>query len=134
MTEDIRFVFKNRTKTKEWIKNIILIENKTLGNINFIFTSDAYLQELNVKYLKHNTLTDVITFNDNDSVIINGDIFISVERVKENSVIYMQTFIEELKRVIIHGVLHLLLYNDKLISEKKRMREMEDKCLKLFPN
>ncbi|MEI8201558.1 MAG: rRNA maturation RNase YbeY [Bacteroidota bacterium] len=128
------FNYKNRTQTKNWIKEVIKSENKVSGNISIIFTCDDYLQQINIKYLNHNTLTDVITFNYNEGNVINGDIFISVERVKENAVFYNQLFYNELHRVIVHGILHLLSYKDKSNIERWKMEKLEDKYLEYFYN
>jgi probable rRNA maturation factor len=100
--------------------------NKTLGELVYIFCNDDYLLEKNIKYLNHNTLTDVITFDYCLDKIISGDILISVERVRENSESYNVSFSEELNRVMVHGLLHLLKYNDKTKKQSKIMREKED--------
>ena len=111
---------------KKWLKDIIKKENKTLGELVYIFCNDDYLLEKNIKYLDHNTLTDVITFDYCLDNIISGDILISIERVRENSVSYNVSFSEELNRVMVHGLLHLLKYNDKTEQQSKIMREKED--------
>ena len=110
----------------KWLENIINSENKILGEIAFIFCRDEYLLDKNIKYLNHNTLTDVITFDYCIDDIISGDIFISIERVKENSRIYKIPFLKELDRVMIHGLLHLLGYNDKEKNDSDRMTKKED--------
>lgn len=115
--------FKANTK---WLENIINSEKKILGEIVFIFCRDEYLLDKNIKYLKHNTLTDVITFDYCIDDVISGDIFISIQRVKENARIYKIPFLKELDRVMIHGLLHLLGYNDKEKSESDRMTKKED--------
>ncbi len=109
-----------------WIKKIISSEKKILGKIVFVFCNDAYLLTKNIQFLNHNTLTDIITFDYCNERKISGDILISIERVKENSKIYNVTFLNELDRVMVHGLLHLLGYNDKTIDEKKTMRSKED--------
>jgi probable rRNA maturation factor len=111
--------------------NVIKEENKILKNINYIFCSDEFLVGLNIKYLNHSTLTDILTFPD-DSVTgrISGDIYISIERIRENSKKYVQPFEKELHRVMVHGVLHLLGYRDKTKSEKETMTLKEDYYLK----
>ena len=109
-----------------WIKKIISSEKKILGKIVFVFCNDAYLLTKNIQFLNHNTLTDIITFDYCNGRKISGDILISIERVKENSKIYNVTFLNELDRVMVHGLLHLLGYNDKTIDEKKIMRSKED--------
>ena len=133
-TEDTNFLCKNKSKIREWIKATIHSEGKRVGEVSIIFTSDKYLQDINIKYLNHSTLTDIVTFNYNEKDIISGDLFISVERVKENADSFKQLLFDELKRVIIHGALHLLGYNDKSENEKKEMTKTEDKYLHIFPS
>jgi probable rRNA maturation factor len=131
--EGIEFIISDKKGTRNWIREIINRENKLLGKINFIFCSDKYLLDINVKYLKHNFLTDVITFNLSEkSNIISGDIFISLDRVKENAISFKSNFITELRRVISHGLLHLIGYNDKTDEEEVLMREKEDYYLSLL--
>lgn len=130
--QDISFKIRKPRKTKEWIRDIIRMENRKLNHLNYIFCSDAYLLSLNEQYLKHKTLTDIITFDISGSAgVIEGDIFISVERVRANSLELEVPFDEELLRVLIHGVLHLIGYRDKTSSDKLAMREKEDACLSL---
>jgi len=105
-------------------------KNKTAQSISFIFCSDNYLQKINSEFLNHTDLTDVITFNYSKRNNLVGDVFISTERVKENSKIYNVKFKEELARVMIHGVLHLIGYNDREEKEKTLMRTLEDEFLK----
>jgi len=109
-----------------WIKTVITKENKTLGEINYIFCTDEYLLEKNQTFLNHNTYTDIITFDYSEEKQISGDIFISIERVKENARKFAVEFETELKRVMIHGVLHLIGYKDKSEDEQKLMREKEN--------
>ena len=131
--EEISFNLKEKNKIKRWIKNIIENEGKKLGEISYIFCSDEYLLDINQKYLEHNTYTDIITFDyTENSNIISGDIFVSIDRVKENSIKFKVTFEEELRRVLIHGILHLLGYPDKKPSEEKKMREKENEALLLY--
>lgn len=115
-----------------WIKEAVLKEEKNLGDINFIFCSDGYLLDINQKYLNHDYFTDIITFDYVENNIISGDIFISIDRVKENSRLFEVSTEEELRRILIHGVLHLLGYKDKAVQEKKKMTEMEDYFLRLY--
>lgn len=127
-----RFKLSNPKKTSSWIKKTIDKEGAKLISLNYIFCSDEYLADINVQFLKHNTLTDIITFNYNPSKTeIEGEIYISVDRVRENAQTFETDFQTELNRVIIHGVLHLLGYNDKNKSQKKAMREKEDSYLSL---
>ena len=116
---------------KDWIVQAILLESFKIDTINYIFCNDDYLLEKNIKYLNHNTLTDVISFDYTLGKLISGDIFISVERVKENAKKFQTSFVDELHRVMIHGVLHYCGYNDKTQEEKKQMRSKEDYYLSL---
>lgn len=116
----------------KWVDDIINLHNKLSGDISIIFCSDEYLLKINSQYLEHNYFTDVITFDYTDSNVVSGDIFISIDRVQENAKTYSISFINELLRVIIHGVLHLLGFNDKSESEKIIMTSKEDECLKLY--
>lgn len=127
---EIKFVLKNQRELKKWIEDVIISENKELGYINYVFCSDEYLLKRNIKYLNHDTLTDIISFNYCEGDIINSDIMISIDRIKENSIIFENSFSKELHRVMIHGVLHLIGYNDKTKKEKQKMREREDFYLK----
>jgi len=118
--------FISLEKNCDWLKKVIKTEKKILGELTFIFCNDAYLHKKNMQFLRHDTLTDIITFDYSDKNIIIGDIFISVERVKENSDIFEVTFLSELDRVMIHGLLHLLGYKDRSKEEKKIMRFKEN--------
>jgi rRNA maturation RNase YbeY len=130
--EDVKFRLRTVRNTKSWIKDVIRAEGKGLGEINYVFCSDAFLAHLNIQYLQHNTLTDIITFNIAEEVdSIGGDIYISVDRVKENADVFKVSFDQELHRVIIHGVLHLLGYLDKTVNQKRTMRKKEDAYLSL---
>ncbi len=127
---EIKFVLKNQRALQKWIEDVIISENKELGDINYVFCSDEYLLERNIKFLNHDSLTDIITFNYCEGDIISSDIMISIDRIKENSIIFENSFSKELHRVMIHGVLHLIGYNDKTKKEKQTMREREDFYLK----
>jgi len=116
----------NLAKYKQWVKGIILEENKKEGDIVFVFCNDEYLLKKNIQFLNHDTYTDVITFDYCSDSIINGDIFISTERVKENAKNLEVDFFNELNRVMVHGLLHLLGYKDKTELDAKLMREKED--------
>jgi rRNA maturation RNase YbeY len=121
-------------KLSDWIFNCISkLSKKDIEELNYIFCNDDYLLEINRKYLNHDTLTDIITFNYNTDKHIHGEIYISLERVKENATQLSENFERELKRVIIHGVLHLIGYDDKNKEDKAKMRELEDYCLTLWP-
>lgn len=127
-----RFKLSNPKKVTAWIKNTIKKEGKALVSLNYIFCTDEYLHEMNVQFLKHDTLTDIITFNYNPSKTeIEGEVYISIDRVRENAKSFETDFQTELNRVIIHGVLHLIGYNDKNKSQKAIMREKEDSYLSL---
>lgn len=127
-----RFKLKNPKKISSWIKKTIEMEGASLLSLNYIFCTDEYLCEINIQFLKHKTLTDIITFNYNPSETeIDGEIYISIDRVRENAETFKTDFHTELNRVMIHGVLHLLGYNDKSKVEKKAMREKEDSYLSL---
>ena len=127
---EINFSLKNKMSISKWIDHTIRTENKITGDINYIFCSDDYLLARNIKYLKHDSLTDIITFNYCEGNKINCDIMISIDRVKENSSIFETSFLEELYRVMIHGILHLVGYDDKTEKEKNIMRKKEDFYLK----
>jgi rRNA maturation RNase YbeY len=130
--EDIAFPKVKKRITSSWIKQVIFLEEKRVGDISFIFCSDEYLLDVNRKYLNHDYFTDIITFDDVEGDVINGDIFISVDRVKENSNEFATSFDDEVHRILIHGVLHLLGYKDKAKKDKNLMTEKEDLYLKLF--
>jgi len=117
---------------KRWLRNLIESKNYRCGNINYIFCDDEYLLELNKKFLKHETFTDIITFEENEGNTISGDIFISIDRVKENAKKYKISFENELVRVMAHGVLHLCGYKDKKSSDRQEMRTQEDLAIALF--
>lgn len=128
----ISFKLKEKTKIKLWIKTIIDKEKHTLGTINYMFCNDDELLEINIKHLNHNTLTDIITFDYTEDKKISSDIFISVDRVLENAKKFEVSFEEELRRVMIHGVLHLCGYKDKSKPDVELMRKKENWALKLF--
>ena len=130
--EDVSFFLDNPQKTSDWIKMVILSEGKQLDTLNFIFCSDEYLLKLNQKYLNHNTYTDIITFDNSDRPdVLYGDVFISIERVIENSKKLTVSQDEELHRVIVHGVLHLLGFSDKTTLQRNQMRKKENAYLSL---
>ena len=112
--------------SNDWLQKVITTEKKQLGEIVFVFCKDAYLLEKNIQFLKHETLTDVITFDYCEGNQISGDILISVERVQENSEIFEVTFLNELDRVMVHGLLHLLGYKDNTKEDAKLIRSKED--------
>jgi rRNA maturation RNase YbeY len=126
------FELANESKTEKWISSIISEYGFEEGEINYIFCDDKYLLKLNVEFLEHDTLTDIISFDYTLGKLINGDIYISVERVKENATEFSQTFDNELNRVLIHGILHYFGYKDKTEVDIAKMRNEEDKCLAKF--
>jgi len=131
-TEDIHFTLKNKTKIRQWITATIHHHHKQIHSINYIFTSDNYILTINKDYLNHDTFTDIITFNHSSNPEqIETDIFISIPRVKANSHQLKISFTEELHRVMIHGILHLLGYNDKTTTERQEMRKKENHYLAL---
>ena len=128
---ETEFNLQNSQEVASWISAIILNENFEEGELSYIFCDDEYLHKLNVEFLKHDTLTDIISFDNSLGNQINGDIFISVERVKENASKFNTTFENELHRVIIHGVLHYCGYKDKTKKDADIMRVKENKALSL---
>jgi probable rRNA maturation factor len=132
-TESITFKLPHPRKTTTWIKLVAQKEKRSIKEINYIFCSDAYLLQLNQGFLNHNTLTDIITFdNSEDKKNLEGEIYISIDRVKENALKFENSFEAELHRVMIHGVLHLIGYKDKKPADKSLMRKKEDACLSLW--
>lgn len=128
-----RYKLKSPRKVTSWIIHAVKKEGATIQEINFIFCSDSYLLTLNQEFLKHDTFTDIITFDNSsgsDSSLV-GEIYISIDRVRENAKKFQVKFEDELNRVMIHGVLHLLGYMDKKPSEKALMRKKEEACLSL---
>ncbi len=124
--EDIKPLPLKKTFVKEYVKQLITKEISNVGDINIIFCSDDYLLKMNQQYLEHNYYTDIITFNYVEENTISGDLFISLDRIKENAHKYITEFNKELLRVIFHGILHLIGYNDKTEDEIKEMREKEE--------
>lgn len=133
-SEDVPFPKLKRRVTSKWIKQVIASEEKRVGDISFIFCSDSYLLDVNKKYLEHDYFTDIITFDYVEGLVISGDIFISVDRVNENSVEFKTTVTDELNRILIHGILHLLGYKDKQKKDKLLMTEKEDFYLNVLSN
>lgn len=128
------FELGNEILFSEWISKIIVSENKTEGEINYVFCDDDYLHKINLEYLQHDDLTDIISFDYSVGNELHGDIFISIERVKENAADYDVTFNEELKRVMAHGVLHYAGYKDKTEKDAGIMRTKENEKIALFDN
>ena len=124
--EDVDFPIQQKNKKKRWLKDVIEHLDFKLGNISVIFCSDDYLLSLNKKHLNHNYYTDVITFNYCSNKTISGDIFVSVDRVRAFSIDTNTSFLSEINRVIVHGVLHLCGFDDKKPDEILKMRKLED--------
>jgi len=123
------FSLQNPSEIARWISKIINDQKREEGEISYIFCDDQYLHKLNLEFLNHDTLTDIISFDNSLGNQINGDIFISIERVKENADTYKTNFEDELHRVIIHGILHYCGFNDKNKAEATLMRKKEDEAL-----
>jgi probable rRNA maturation factor len=131
--EDLEYKVTQPLKTKRWLETVIEQHEKKLINLNFIFCSDQHLYNMNKFYLNHDTYTDIITFDNAEyEDEIEGDIFISVPRVEENATLFQKTFVNEMRRVLVHGVLHLLGQDDKTEELKKQMRIHEDEALLQF--
>lgn len=133
-TEDIRFSFKNRRVYNRWIKHIVSSESKLLKDLNIIFCSDDYLLDINQKFLAHDYYTDIITFDYSEGNYISGDLFISIDSVRDNAKHFGVDFQTELDRVIAHGVLHLLKYDDHCDEDIKMMRAKEDHYISIIKN
>lgn len=126
------FTLDNETVFSDWLSEVISSELKNEGEINYIFCDDDYLLEINQQYLHHDTLTDIISFDYSVGNELHGDIFISVERVRDNAIDFNVSFEDELKRVMVHGVLHYCGYKDKSESDERLMREKEEEKMKMF--
>ncbi len=132
-TEDIKFESSQKLKRKKWLKRLAETEGFQIQELNYIFCSDEYLYQVNMEYLNHDDYTDIITFdNSEQEKLIEGDIFISIDRVRENAEKHQQTEERELSRVISHGIFHLVGYKDKSDSEAKQMRSKEEFAIDLF--
>lgn len=130
-SEDIIFVLNKKPAIISWLSCSIENENKLSGDISYIFCSDKYLHNLNLKHLNHNTLTDIITFDYCEKKIVNGDLYISIDRIKENAKQYNNSIENELHRVMIHGIMHLCGYKDKTPEDQNVMSAKEDFYLNL---
>lgn len=131
-SEDVDFQLENEQKLIDWINLTIQQEEKSATEITYVFCSDEFLYQMNLDYLNHDTYTDIITFDYTENSFVSGDIFISIDRVKENAIKFNTTFLNELSRVILHGVLHLVGYKDKTTEQKQVMRSKEDFYLTLL--
>lgn len=130
--QDVHFELENEQNLKKWISNVVLRRGKAVGNISYLFCDDNYLFGVNRQYLNHDTYTDIITFDYVVGNLVSGDIMISVDRVGENAEKFGVPFEQELHRVVIHGVLHLLGQGDKTDSEAAEMRRLENEALALW--
>ncbi|MDX1666680.1 MAG: rRNA maturation RNase YbeY [Saprospiraceae bacterium] len=130
--EDVRFELSKKKLLKKWLQRIIEREKCVLEELSFVFCSDDYLHKLNLAYLNHDTLTDVITFPYEEPPLISGDVFISVDRTKENAALYDGDAENELHRVMAHGLLHLCGYGDKSDDERSKMHSKEEEALQLL--
>lgn len=132
-SEDVPNPITESELITRWLEGIIIEHNYTLQELNYIFCSDQYLHKMNLSYLNHDTYTDIITFDNSElEHEIEGDVFISTDRIKENAADFKSSFDDELHRVLCHGLLHLLGFGDKSESEKAEMRKKEDACLSLL--
>jgi rRNA maturation RNase YbeY len=129
---EIDFQLTDETLFSNWLSEVIVSENRVEGEINYIFCDDDYLHKINLEYLQHDDLTDIISFDYSLGNELNGDIFISIERVKENAIDFKVEFNEELKRVMAHGVLHYAGYKDKSVGDSETMRKKENEKIGLF--
>jgi rRNA maturation RNase YbeY len=126
------FILDNESVYVDWLSKVIISEIKNEGEINYIFCDDDYLLEINQQYLNHDTLTDIISFDYSIGNELHGDVFISVERVRENASDFNVSFEDELKRVMVHGILHYCGYKDKSKQDEKLMRDKEEEKMKMF--
>ncbi len=129
--EDTKFVFKGRQRNNRWLRLVAESEIRRMGDVSIIFCSDPYILDINLKYLQHDYFTDIITFDYCEGDKISGDLFISVDSVRENAVQYGTEFEDELNRVMVHGILHLIGYDDHTKADQKTMREKENYYLSL---
>lgn len=130
--EDVDFPLTDTTSIENWIKRVVAHHDAELGSVQYIFCSDHYLHQVNVEFLDHDTLTDIITFPYAKPPVVAGDIFISTERVADNAQDLATSPNEELRRVLIHGILHLCGYGDKTPTEAQRMRALENEALRMY--
>ncbi len=130
--ESLDFTLEKENKVKNWIRKIAKQEGKKTGTISYVFCSDDYLLAINKQFLNHDFYTDIITFDYSEKLKIEGELFISIDRVKDNAKTFKQPFEKELMRTIIHGVLHLCGYKDKSPADEKKMRLKENEALKLL--
>ena len=130
-SEDIKFELQGKLANNRWLRFVAEAEAKRLGDVNIIFCSDPYILDVNINYLGHDYYTDIITFDYVEGVVLSGDLFISIDSVRENASFYGADFSTELRRVMVHGLLHLIGYDDHTPEEQKEMRSKEDYYLSL---
>lgn len=133
-SEDIEFKLNNEPTISGWLSFCAETFDYQIGELTYVFCSDEHLYQMNVKYLSHDTYTDIITFDYTEENVVSGDLFISIDRVKDNALKYGVSFENELKRVMVHGLLHLLGFKDKSDEDADLMRKKEDYCLTLLKN
>ena len=132
--EDTDFIFKGKNLNNRWLRMVAGSEIRRIGDVSIIFCSDNYILDVNMRYLQHDYFTDIITFDYCEGDKLSGDLFISVDSVRENALFYGTEFSDELNRVMVHGLLHLIGYDDHTEEEQKIMREKEDYYLSLREN
>ena len=132
LTKGVRFTLPRKKKTSEWLSRVAKRKKRKIESLTLIFSSDPFVFSLNRKYLNHDTLTDIITFDYSESAAIVGEIYISIPRVRENARIFSQPFEKELRRVMVHGLLHILGFRDKTARQVAQMRREEEACLSLW--
>jgi probable rRNA maturation factor len=130
--EDFDFNLEKKTHVKNWLKKVAKKEGKTMGAISYLFCTDEYLLQINRQFLNHDFYTDIITFDYSEKKKIEGEIFISIDRVKDNAVKFKQPFEKELMRTLVHGILHLCGYKDKSPTDSKTMQAKEDSALQML--
>ena len=126
------FIIEDESLYNDWIDKLVSKHNFILGDITYVFCDDAYLHEMNIKFLNHDTLTDIITFDYSEDTIVSGDLFISIQRLQDNAADFNTDFKNELLRVMSHGVLHLMGYKDKTEKDVLLMRSLEEEAISLF--
>jgi len=130
--KNVKFRLRETREIKNWIVQVIRSEEKEPGDLSFIFASDKYIKEINKEFLNHNYNTDVIAFDYKKGNVINGEIYLGINKIRKNAVQYKNTILNEVLRVMVHGVLHIIGYDDKTEIEKKKMKKMEDIYLEIF--
>lgn len=132
LTQGIRFRLSHSRKTIQWLSGVAASKGRSIESLSYIFSTDAFVAKLNKQFLQHDTLTDIITFDYSEGKTITGEIYISVQRVRENARTYKQPFEHELRRVMAHGLLHILGFKDKTARQVAQMRRKEEACLSLW--